>query len=251
MTSVESRPVFRQQIAGLPIAALAQQFGTPTYVYDEQTIQQRIADLRQFDVIRYAQKACSNLAILDLMRRAGVLVDAVSAGEIRTRPAGRLFPGRRSSADRLHGGYLRSGRVATVCRPRYSCQCWIAGHDRSVRSSGPRTFVNAASESRVWARAFSKDEHRGTAIQARHLAQPNRGVHFARRPLRFDGHGSAHAHRIRDRPAASLADLRCDGSGGGRRRTHGGNGQYWWRTADSVPPGRRLRGSRRVLSFVG
>src|SRR5262249_12552378 len=31
----------------------------------------------------YAQKACSNLAILDLMRREGVLVDAVSAGEIR------------------------------------------------------------------------------------------------------------------------------------------------------------------------
>ena len=36
-----------------------------------------------FDVIRYAQKACSNLAILDLMRRQGVLVDAVSAGEIQ------------------------------------------------------------------------------------------------------------------------------------------------------------------------
>jgi diaminopimelate decarboxylase len=31
---------------------------------------------------RFAQKACSNLAILDLARRNGVLVDAVSAGEI-------------------------------------------------------------------------------------------------------------------------------------------------------------------------
>ena len=39
--------------------------------------------MRQFDVIRYAQKACSNLAILDLVRRQNVLVDSVSAGEIR------------------------------------------------------------------------------------------------------------------------------------------------------------------------
>jgi diaminopimelate decarboxylase len=34
-------------------------------------------------VIRYAQKACGNIAILDRVRRAGVVVDAVSAGEIR------------------------------------------------------------------------------------------------------------------------------------------------------------------------
>ena len=46
-------------------------------------IRRRIADLAAFDVIRYAQKACSNLAILDLVRRSGALVDAVSAGEIR------------------------------------------------------------------------------------------------------------------------------------------------------------------------
>ncbi|MCB0186837.1 MAG: diaminopimelate decarboxylase, partial [Caldilineaceae bacterium] len=50
--------------------------------YDDATICQRIADLRAFDTIRYAQKANSNLAILDRMRREGVLVDAVSAGEI-------------------------------------------------------------------------------------------------------------------------------------------------------------------------
>jgi diaminopimelate decarboxylase len=39
-------------------------------------------DLRALNVIRYAQKACSNLAILDLVRRNGVLVDAVGAGEV-------------------------------------------------------------------------------------------------------------------------------------------------------------------------
>jgi diaminopimelate decarboxylase len=72
----------RRKIAGLSVAALAGQFGTPTFVYDAAMIRQRIADLSAFDVVRYAQKACSNLAILDLVRRHGAMVDAVSAGEI-------------------------------------------------------------------------------------------------------------------------------------------------------------------------
>ncbi len=71
------------EIAGIPVRDLARDFGTPTYVYDAATIVARIAQLRRFDVIRYAQKANSNLAVLDLMRRHGVLVDAVSAGEIQ------------------------------------------------------------------------------------------------------------------------------------------------------------------------
>jgi diaminopimelate decarboxylase len=72
----------RTEIAGVPVVDLAKQFGAPTYVYDAAKIIERIADLKKFDVIRYAQKACSNLAILDLMRRHGVVVDSVSAGEI-------------------------------------------------------------------------------------------------------------------------------------------------------------------------
>lgn len=76
-------PAVRHEIAAVPVAELAARFGTPVYVYDAARILERIADLRAFDHIRYAQKACSNLAILDLIRRQGVLVDAVSAGEIR------------------------------------------------------------------------------------------------------------------------------------------------------------------------
>jgi len=72
----------RTRIAGVGIHELAEQFGTPAYVYDAARIVERIHDLKQFDVIRFAQKACSNVAILDLVRRHGVLVDAVSAGEI-------------------------------------------------------------------------------------------------------------------------------------------------------------------------
>ena len=61
---------------------LAQQFSTPLWAYDAATIRARIAQLKSFDTIRFAQKACSNIHILQLMREAGVVVDAVSLGEI-------------------------------------------------------------------------------------------------------------------------------------------------------------------------
>jgi diaminopimelate decarboxylase len=64
------------------ILRLAQRHGTPLWVYDAAIIRERIASLKAFDTIRYAQKACSNLHILKLMREEGVLVDAVSPGEI-------------------------------------------------------------------------------------------------------------------------------------------------------------------------
>ncbi|RIK74455.1 MAG: diaminopimelate decarboxylase [Planctomycetota bacterium] len=73
----------RTHIAGVPVPELARRFGTPSYIYDAAKIVERVNDLKQFEVVRYAQKACSNIAILDLVRRHGVLVDAVSAGEIR------------------------------------------------------------------------------------------------------------------------------------------------------------------------
>ncbi len=77
-----SDTLLRDTIAGVSVVDLARDFGTPTYVYDEAAVCARIGELRRFDVIRYAQKANSNLAILDLCRRQGVMLDAVSAGEI-------------------------------------------------------------------------------------------------------------------------------------------------------------------------
>jgi diaminopimelate decarboxylase len=73
----------RTEIAGIRVDQLARQFGTPTFVYDAATILSRLGDLAAFDLVRYSQKACSNLAILDLLRSHGALIDAVSAAEIR------------------------------------------------------------------------------------------------------------------------------------------------------------------------
>ncbi|MBK4714902.1 MULTISPECIES: diaminopimelate decarboxylase [Tenebrionibacter/Tenebrionicola group] len=64
------------------LMALPARFGCPLWVYDAQIIRRQIARLRQFDVIRFAQKACSNTHILRLMREEGVKVDSVSLGEI-------------------------------------------------------------------------------------------------------------------------------------------------------------------------
>ena len=64
------------------LQALAAEHGTPLWVYDAATIRERVASLQRFDVVRFAQKACSNIHILKLLREAGVKVDSVSRGEI-------------------------------------------------------------------------------------------------------------------------------------------------------------------------
>jgi diaminopimelate decarboxylase len=82
-TSGSSTPSsIRTQIAGVNVADLAREHGTPLYAYDADMIRRRCRDLAAWDTVRFAQKACSNLAVLDLIRREGVVVDAVSTGEI-------------------------------------------------------------------------------------------------------------------------------------------------------------------------
>jgi len=65
------------------LTGLVREYSTPLWVYDAEHIRSVISELSQFDVVRYAQKACSNTHILTLMREAGVCVDSVSLGEIR------------------------------------------------------------------------------------------------------------------------------------------------------------------------
>ncbi|WP_251863355.1 diaminopimelate decarboxylase [Achromobacter sp. Marseille-Q4962] len=75
------------------LSDLAERYGTPLWVYDAAVIRERIGQLRQFDTLRYAQKACSNIHILKLMREAGTVVDAVSLGEIQRSLAAGFRPG--------------------------------------------------------------------------------------------------------------------------------------------------------------
>ena len=71
-----------KSVDAVQIRKLAETFGTPCYVYTAEVIRERIRSLAAFDVVRYAQKACSNVHVLRLVREQGVFVDAVSLGEI-------------------------------------------------------------------------------------------------------------------------------------------------------------------------
>ncbi|MBL8889004.1 MAG: diaminopimelate decarboxylase [Planctomycetaceae bacterium] len=70
------------EIAGFSISQLVAEHGSPVYLYDAETIRQRCRDLQMFETVRFAQKACSNLSILALLKEQGIVVDAVSAGEV-------------------------------------------------------------------------------------------------------------------------------------------------------------------------
>jgi len=75
---------------------LADQVGTPFYVYDAAVLRARIGQIRELTradglQARYAMKACSNRKILEEVRAAGIWIDAVSGNEVlRARRAG--FP---------------------------------------------------------------------------------------------------------------------------------------------------------------
>ena len=71
----------------LPVAQLAEQFGTPLYVYSRATLERHY---RAFDEalasvphrVHYAVKANSNLAVLNVLARLGAGFDIVSGGEL-------------------------------------------------------------------------------------------------------------------------------------------------------------------------
>lgn len=87
-------------ISNTQIAQIAQEFQTPCWAYDASIIRQQIARLKQFDVIRFAQKASSNIHLLRLMREQGVMVDSVSLGEVERALAAGYAP--TANADQTH-----------------------------------------------------------------------------------------------------------------------------------------------------
>lgn len=81
-------------LEGVPLAAVAAEFGTPCWVYGAGTMRARARALRAafagLDVaIHYAVKANDHLAVLRLLHEEGLGADVVSAGELlRARRAG-------------------------------------------------------------------------------------------------------------------------------------------------------------------
>lgn len=76
--------------AGLSVEDIADEFGTPVYVTDEQRVRENYravysAFSKYMETeVHYAAKANTNMAILSILRQEGSGIDAVSIGEVRT-----------------------------------------------------------------------------------------------------------------------------------------------------------------------
>ena len=78
----------RYTLGGMDVHAICREFGTPLYVYDAAYIAGQVAHFKAAFSgvparIKYACKACSNLAIIQLMRKLGTGLDTVSPAEIQ------------------------------------------------------------------------------------------------------------------------------------------------------------------------
>ena len=87
------------QCEGVPLARIAQQWGTPTYVYSKRVLLESYhryvrALAGRPALVCYAMKANSNLALLELLARAGSGFDIVSGGELARALAVGAAPGR-------------------------------------------------------------------------------------------------------------------------------------------------------------
>src|SRR3954471_5316775 len=81
-------------LARYPLSRLADQIGTPFFLYDGAILRGRLAALKGLTEgpdlqARYAMKANSSWKVLDAVREAGFWIDAVSGNEVlRARRAG-------------------------------------------------------------------------------------------------------------------------------------------------------------------
>ena len=71
----------------VPLATIAEQYGTPTYVYSRAYLEQQFLSYQQAlagrrHLICYAVKANSNIAVLNVLARLGAGFDIVSVGEL-------------------------------------------------------------------------------------------------------------------------------------------------------------------------
>lgn len=72
-------------IGGVAVAEIAAQFGTPTFIYDEQHLRETCREaVAAFgtDRVIYATKAFINTAIVQLMNEEGLLLDVATGGEL-------------------------------------------------------------------------------------------------------------------------------------------------------------------------
>jgi diaminopimelate decarboxylase len=106
-------------LGSYPLASLADQVGTPFFLYDGRELARRLGDIATLTAgdalqARYAMKANSNRKILEAVRAAGLWIDAVSGNEVlRARRAG-FAMGARPPVVMLTADVLRDNALTVV-----------------------------------------------------------------------------------------------------------------------------------------
>ncbi len=100
---------------------LADQVGTPFYLYDAGTLQRRIDEIRAIAPggaiqARYAMKACSLHRVLDAVRQADIWIDAVSGNEVLRAAAAGFATGHTPPTLLLTADVFRDNALEVVLR---------------------------------------------------------------------------------------------------------------------------------------
>jgi len=127
----------------LDLEAIAARVGTPFYLYDAATLQQRIAAVKKLTSAaglqaRYAMKACSARRVLEVMRENGIWIDAVSGNEaLRARAAG-FAMGAEPPVVLLTADVLRDNAAEVVCEHGILPNVGSPGMLRALHARGYR-----------------------------------------------------------------------------------------------------------------
>lgn len=107
----------RLSLAGLDLATLAREYGTPLYVFDEATIRANCRAFHQAftarwpnSAIAYASKAYLSPALCKILLEEGLELDAVSLGEVGVARAG----GYPAARIHLHGNFKPTAELAAA-----------------------------------------------------------------------------------------------------------------------------------------
>ncbi|GHA21367.1 diaminopimelate decarboxylase [Devosia pacifica] len=111
--------------------------GTPLWLYDAEAIRQRVRKVSAFECVRYAQKANSNTHILRLLREMGVMVDAVSLGEIERALRAGYVPGTPAHEIVFTADIIDEATLARVIELRIPVNCGSPDMVKQIGEAAP------------------------------------------------------------------------------------------------------------------
>lgn len=105
------------------LQGLAERVGTPFYVYSADVLRRRIAQVKEITPspwlqCRYAMKACSTRRVLEVVRDAGLWIDAVSGNEVLRAVAAGFPTGIHPPAILLSADVFRDNALGVILRQK-------------------------------------------------------------------------------------------------------------------------------------